>query len=581
MSAGAALWTDAAFAAALFAVDSIGTGGICVRAGAGPVRDRWLEILRNCCSPSAPFRKLPPVISDDRLLGGIDLPATLRAGRPVVTRGLLAEIDGGVLLAVMAERLSSSTAAHLNAVMDRRELVIERDGLSQRIPSSFGVIAFDEGLDDERAPTSLCDRLAFQIDLQSLSRADIGGACLAAEDVAAARLRLHQVTIAAEVVEALCHAATSLGIASLRAPLLAIRAARAAAALEGAGVVRPAHVELAARLVLAPRATILPASPEPDNQSPPEQEPGEADDRHQEEMPLEDLVLAAARAAIPPDLLKELQEKSGLQRTCSMSAGRQGFSRTGPRRGRPIGARRGELASGARLNVLETLRAAAPWQPLRRRQQDNGSGEDSRLLIRKDDFRITRFKQRSATSTIFVVDASGSSALQRLAEVKGAVELLLADCYVRRDEVALIAFRGKTAELVLPPTRSLARAKRSLAALPGGGGTPLSAAIISATTLALAVRSKGHAPTVVLMTDGRANVSRDGSAGRVAAEAEAQEAARQFRVNGIPAVVIDTSPRPQPQAGKIAAEMRARYVALPYADASRLSRAVQINMQAG
>jgi magnesium chelatase subunit D len=83
------------------------------------------------------------------------------------------------------------------------------------------------------------------------------------------------------------------------------------------------------------------------------------------------------------------------------------------------------------------------------------------------------------------------------------------------------------------------------------------------------------------MTDGRANVSRDVSAGRVAAETEAQEAARQFRVNGIPAVVIDTSPRSQPQAEKIAAEMNARYVALPYADASRLSRAVQMNKQAG
>jgi magnesium chelatase subunit D len=204
-----------------------------------------------------------------------------------------------------------------------------------------------------------------------------------------------------------------------------------------------------------------------------------------------------------------------------------------------------------------------------------------RFLIRKEDFRITRFKQRSATSTIFVVDASGSSALQRLAEVKGAVELLLADCYVRRDEVALIAFRGRTAELILPPTRSLTRAKRSLAALPGGGGTPLSAAILSATTLALAVRSKGNAPTIVLMTDGRANVSRDGSAGRVAAEAEAQEAARQLRATGIAAVVIDTSPRPQPHAERIATEMSGRYVALPYADASRLSQAVQANMRPG
>src|SRR6202012_5594833 len=139
-------------------------------------------------------------------------------------------------------------------------------------------------------------------------------------------------------------------------------------------------------------------------------------------------------------------------------------------------------------NVLETLRAAAPWQKLRRRTGGEIFSKDACLLIRKDDFRITRFKENSATATIFVVDASGSSALQRLAEVKGAVELLLVDCYVRRDEGALIAFRGQAAELVLPPTRSLARAKRSLAALPGGGGAPLSAAIIAATTLALAVR---------------------------------------------------------------------------------------------
>jgi magnesium chelatase subunit D len=253
-------------------------------------------------------------------------------------------------------------------------------------------------------------------------------------------------------------------------------------------------------------------------------------------------------------------------------------SKLGPRRGRPIGARRGELRAGARLNVLETLRAAAPWQPLRRRTQPVSHGDPTRLLIRKDDFRITRFKQKTGTTTIFVVDASGSSALQRLAEVKGAVELLLADCYVRRDEVALIAFRGKSAELILPPTRSLTRAKRSLAALPGGGGTPLSAAIIAATELGLAIRAKGMAPTIVLMTDGRANVSRDGSGGRPAAEAEALEVARQLAATAIPVVVVDTSPRPQPQAEKLATEMHARYVALPYADAARLSRAVQANI---
>ena len=421
---GAAVWPQAVTAAALFAVDPAGTGGICVRACAGPVRDRWLEVLRSFLPSSRGLRKLPPGVSDGRLLGGIDLAATLQAGRPVVERGLLAEIDGGVLLAPMAERLSLSTAAHICAALDSREVVVERDGLSLRLASSFGVVAFDEGVDDECMPASLRDRLAFQLDLDGLSRTQATEAVHDQDDIAAARVRLPGVRAPSDAVAALCSAAASLGIASLRAPLLAVRVARAAAALDGLDAVARAHVELAARLVLAPRATIMPAPPEDAPEPPQQHEPSQAESDAPEDKPLDDLVLEAAQAAIPPDLLKRLQDTmAGRQRNAS--AGKQGQSRMGPRRGRPVGVRRGDLRAGARLNVLETLRAAAPWQPLRRRAGGLGN-KDKRILIRKDDFRITRFKQRSATSTIFVVDASGSSALQRLAEVKGAVELLLA-----------------------------------------------------------------------------------------------------------------------------------------------------------
>ncbi|WP_430644594.1 magnesium chelatase subunit D [Bradyrhizobium guangzhouense] len=577
MSRGAQSWSNAMTAAALFAVDPLGTGGICVRAGPGPVRDGWLAVLRSCFPSAVSFRKLPPAISDERLLGGLDLAATLHARRPVVQRGLLADADGGVLLAVMAERLSSATVAHLIAAIDRRQIDLERDGMSRRSPSRFGLVAFDEGLDDERASAALSDRLAFQLDLQSLSRPDVTSEEYDVDNVIAARRRLPRVDVEADAVEALCHAAGSLGIASLRAPLLALRVAVAAAAFDDDEIVRRDHLELAARLVLSPRATALPASPEQDAEMSRDQDPETIDDRQDPEVPIEDLVLEAAKAAIPPNLFKQLQGGS-LQRPRTMRAGKQGLSKAGPRRGRAIGVRRGEFGAGNQLNLLETLRAAAPWQPLRRAGE---AGSVARLLIRKEDFRIKRFKQRSASSTIFVVDASGSSALQRLAEVKGAVELLLADCYIRRDEVALIAFRGRTAQLILPPTRSLTRVRRSLAALAGGGGTPLAAAIDSATTLAVAVRNKGQSPLVVLMTDGRANVARDGCGGRAGAEIEAYEAARQFCVTGIPAVVVDTSPRPQPQAEKIAAEMKARYVALPYADATRLSRVVQANMAVG
>jgi magnesium chelatase subunit D len=196
------------------------------------------------------------------------------------------------------------------------------------------------------------------------------------------------------------------------------------------------------------------------------------------------------------------------------------------------------------------------------------------VLIRKDDFRISRFKQRAESTTIFVVDASGSAALHRLAEAKGAVELLLADCYIRRDQVALIAFRGSAAEVLLPPTRSLARAKRSLAGLPGGGGTPLAAGLDAALALSESVRRKGQTPTIILLTDGRANIARDGGQGRPRAEGDAISAAQQLRAAGITIVLVDTSPRPGALAENFAREMGARYLPLPHADATTLSKAV-------
>lgn len=128
---------------------------------------------------------------------------------------------------------------------------------------------------------------------------------------------------------------------------------------------------------------------------------------------------------------------------------------------------------------------------------------------------------REESITIFSVDASGSQALHRLAEAKRAAELLLADCDVRRDRVAVLAFRGSAATVLLPPTRSLVRAKRCLAGLPGGGATPLAAGIDVARQLAQGIVQQGGTPLLVLLIDGKANMTRDGRPGRSAAQAEA------------------------------------------------------------
>jgi magnesium chelatase subunit D len=595
-------WSDAQRSAALLAVDPVGLGGVAVHAGAGPVRDRWLALAQRLLGERA-VRRVPSHITDSRLLGGLDLAATLKAGRPVAERGLLADSDGGVLLVPMAERLPPEMAARLAAVMDSGEVRLERDGATLQTPTRFGVIAFDEGQGDDAAPpTALIDRLAIVLDLEALALRDVEAEQRAAvgvdaDTVVAARARLPGVVVEDNQIEVLCATALALGIGSLRAPLLALRAARANAALDGRDAVGEADLELAGRLVFAARATRLPPSddavpPEPPEPPPDDDHASKDEDTDEQEIPdrpLEERVLDATEAAIPPGLLALLQAGLAPRRRAG-TAGRAGATQASQRRGRPAGTRRGELRAGARLNVVETLRAAAPWQPLRRREAERTaisltprakSGPPAaavarpRVDVRRDDFRITRFKQRSQTTTLFAVDASGSSALHRLAEAKGAVELMLADCYVRRDEVALIAFRGQGAEVILPPTRSLVRAKRCLAGLPGGGGTPLAAGLQALLLLAQAEQRRGHTPVAVVLTDGRANVARDGAPGRAAGEADALAAARAVRAAELNAVLVDTSPRPQPAAAQLAAAMGARYVALPHADARALTAAVQ------
>jgi magnesium chelatase subunit D len=620
-------WALALSALALLAVDPVGLGGALVRARPGPVRERWLAALQARLPAGTPVRRMPLHISDERLLGGLDLAATLQAGRPVAQTGLLAQCDGGLIIVAMAERLQAGHAAMLCAAMDRGELQSEREGLSQRSPSRFGVLALDEGeTEDEQAPAALGDRLAFKIELETLSWRDADHLPLLpdAPQLLAARARLRDVAFDADTVSALCATTLALGIDSPRAAWQAWRAACASAALRGSRQVEAEDAALAARLVLAPRATQRPAPPAGEESTdapaesasnsdkdeptptppapPPEGQPeppprdggaaSDADDPQAEPDPsteaptpqaLHEQLIEAAMAAIPAGLLATLQlGRSG----GAAQAGRAAAWSASLRGGRPVGSRRGDPRSGARLSLVDTLRAAAPWQTLRRAQRlardSHGAAGPSapnrkaaQIEVQADDFRIRRYEQRRATTTLFIVDASGSAALHRLAEAKGAVNLLLADCYVRRDSVAVLGFRGRSAELLLPPTRSLVRAKRSLAALPGGGGTPMAAAIDAALALADKVRRAGATPLLVFLTDGRANIARDGRSGRALAEEDALRAAASLRAARMASLLIDTSPQPAAAAQRLAAAMAAQYRALPYAGAQALSQAVR------
>lgn len=637
----------------VLAVDPAGVGGLILRGWAGPERDAVLRALQALLPAGMPWRRLPVNVDEQRLSGGVDLGLSLAAGRPVRTAGLLAETAGGVLVVPMAERLETGVAARLALAMDAGgdtavKAVGPADGdehnggCSRSTGRSLALVALDEGQsDDEVLPSSLRERLGLMVTLSGeiaaceasidARRSDV------AEDIAAARKRLGHIPFDNDAVGALCATAAALGLDSMRTVWQAWAVARAAAALAGRDHVAQEDAELAARLVLAPRARAIPSTPDGeeangdsaasnadsadnagdahrDGRSPdgPSQDgrceengdgtadlhspPQQRDTQSATDSPsdtdaapltiavaaeLQSRTLAAAKAAIPLGLLQSLAGATHPSGRSPHTGGRNTGRGAAPKRihtsGRPLASRRGPLTDGRRLDLLATLRAAVPWQRLRLQERDQQGlpPAATRLLLRREDVHLRRYRRPQETTTLFVVDASGSQALNRLAEAKGAVELLLADCYVRRDRVALLAFRGETAELLLSPTRSLARARRALASLPGGGGTPLAAGIEAAWLLGRQVQTReGGRAVLVFLTDARANVALDGSPGRERAAQDALLSARRLRLEGLQSLLIDTASRPLPAGMLLAQAMGARYVPLPHGQAAQVYAAV-------
>ena len=596
-------WDDALWALTALHIDPVGLRGIWLRSPHGPVRDEWLSMLHHL-RPGV--RRLPNNIDSERLLGGLDLSATLNSGRPVTQAGLLAQSDQSLLLAPMAERMAPEVAAILAQVLDNGRVTPHGGGNTQ--DARLGLIALDEALEDETAMAeTLQERLGIWLDLRHLGRQEVGSdevlglmgvLCSPGDEAEQERQnileRLRTLRLDDEQIQAITQMAQAMGIASLRGPLACVRLACVLAALRESDKVEDVDLGRAARLCLTPRATQMPTPPEqeappeqaqeqqePPPEQPPQEEPAPLEPEPPSESPEEDslpqemaeLLLEAALATLPADVLVQLANNHAT-RIQGGGQSRSGAVRQSRSRGSPLPPRPGLPRQGARLHVLATLGHAAPRQKLRV-PVVLAQGQASRLAIRAEDFHIHRFAERTQTCLIFAIDASGSAALNRLAEAKGAVELLLAQSYARRDQVCVMGFRGSQAEVLLPPTKSLVRAKRSLAGLPGGGGTPLPHAMKLALELALQQRRLGVTPSLVMLCDGRANVSLQGSGGRSQALQESLSLAQAWRAQGLQSIWIDTSARPEPQAEQIALAMGARYVPLPQANSQRMAQVVQ------
>lgn len=521
-----------------------------------PLSERETEVI------PAPFVQVPLNVMEDRLIGSADLEESVKTGKSVFSPGLLAKAHRGVLYVDDINLLDEETANILLNVVNDGYVTVEREGISLRYPCRPLLIATfnpDEG----ELRDHLLDRIAVSLSADAVrltveERVEAVGSvvnysasgleqgtpeatealanAISNEDdlktaLVFAREYLRDLKVAPSQVQYLCEEAIRAGCQGHRAEIFASEVARASAALEGRQVTAD-DLKLAVKLAIAPRGTFIntpmdedemmpppppppppPSMDEQDQEKDDDQEDNEEEEQDEPDEEEEDQSEAPDVPEVPQEFMFDVDatpvDPDLIDFSSRERAGKGGgrgliFSQDRGRYIKPM------LPKGkvVRLAVDATLRASAPYQKARRERAKGTKREGRGVFLEQSDVRIKKMARKAGSLIIFVVDASGSMALNRMNAAKGAAMSLLTEAYQSRDQICLIPFQGDMADVLLPPTKSIAMAKRRLESMPCGGGSPLAHAIQTAMLTGLNAQKSGDVGKVVVVciSDGRANV---------------------------------------------------------------------------